>query len=247
MFDIINRFLSVVYPNRCICCKKLITSKYLCDECNEKLRQIEVLTCKKCGLPMKHCCCNRYFYYFDEVYSVFENTDCAKQIMYNLKFDSYKRASVFFADCIANRLRENNILSKTDYICAVPMHHKNQRLRGYNQAEIIAKLLSRQFDIPFKRLLSQPKQTKLQHNSKDVSERFENARGKYKFLSKEIIKDKNILVIDDIKTTGATLSECSKILKFSGADEVYAATALITYPKAKNKADADQKDKLSEF
>ena len=59
--------LDIFFPRRCLKCNKITTNKYFCEGCKDAVAYIKVKTCKKCGLPLKHCACKWNFYYFDEI------------------------------------------------------------------------------------------------------------------------------------------------------------------------------------
>ena len=106
--------------------------------------------------------------------------------------------------------------------------------RGFNQSEVLAKNISKILKIPIcNDALIAARKTKIQHTlTKD--ERFKNVRGKFIANKKHDLTGKTVLLVDDIKTTGATLDECAKQLLSLGADEVYCVTGLMT-PKNKKK------------
>jgi ComF family protein len=130
---------------------------------------------------------------------------------------------------ITRALRKND-LPLPDFVIPIPIHRRKLKWRGFNQAEILANFigqsltpglpLSVRTDLVFRR-----KKTKTQMKIKSYQERLSNLHDAFNVPSqaKEIIRDKRILLVDDIATTGATLFECAKILKDSGAKEVFGA------------------------
>ena len=98
-----------------------------------------------------------------------------------------------------------------DIITCVPMHKDDRKKRGYNQAELLARECAKIMNIPYIDTLEKHKKNKVQHSIK-AKERAKNVRGVYRLIQKDIVKDKNILIIDDIITTGHTLGECAKVL-----------------------------------
>ena len=104
--------------------------------------------------------------------------------------------------------------------------------RGYNQSEILAKGVAQNLKLPLYDLLKVKEARKRQHEVSKFKERFNNVNGVYEVKDK--LKFKNVLLIDDIKTTGATLDECAKCLKLKGVENVYCLTALVTNPRLKN-------------
>lgn len=101
-------------------------------------------------------------------------------------------------------------------VTAVPMWETKRKLRGYNQAELIARELAKRWEIPYKELLIRTRETKPMYGLKR-SERIENVRGAFKLNSKqEITNSKIVVLVDDVWTSGATMKECARILSQAG-------------------------------
>ena len=113
-------------------------------------------------------------------------------------------------------------MSAVDIITAVPMYYKNMRERGYNQSELLAKECAEIFNIPYAELVEKHKKNKAQHTLKG-KERESNVQGVYRVIDSQAVADKNILIIDDIITTGNTLGECCKVLKKAGCKNICCA------------------------
>ena len=131
---------------------------------------------------------------------------------------------MFYEGVIQQEAFISFISSKNVYIISVPLHAKRLRKRGYNQAELLAKELSKRLNIKFvANILIRAKNTKPQFDLKK-GERGKNILGAFivnpKFQNK--LKGKRFLLVDDITTTGATLRECVKVLKKGGAEKVLA-------------------------
>jgi ComF family protein len=106
----------------------------------------------------------------------------------------------------------------------LPISKKRRRERGFNQSAIIAKHLSRQFQIPcYENILHKTKHNTAQF-SLSLGERKKNPVGCYEVQNRELIKEKTIILIDDVFTTGSTVNECAKVLKGGGAFRVIALT-----------------------
>ncbi|MBQ4154421.1 MAG: ComF family protein [Clostridia bacterium] len=230
--EFISKLIALFFPNRCLICNKLTSHKYFCQVCNAP-KPFNVKLCAKCGSPKKHCDCKFHFYYFDKIITCFEKTDNAQTAFYSFKFSENLAGASYFgeimADCINQAFKNNEI----DFITCVPMHSSEKYKRGYNQSELLAKQIAKINRLKYKSLLVQPKATPIQHKASSISERFYNVRGKYKVKHPEAVNGKTVLLVDDIMTTGATISECARELKLSGCEKVYAATALKTLRKAK--------------
>ena len=219
---------SALFPERCAVCGRLCTTRGFCKDCAVKIVPYPKRCCPKCGLPAPNCECALYFYYFKGVAAPFLNKDEAKTALYALKFRGALGAAPYFALQMANRVRQCFGRVNFDLVTAVPMGKTKLRERGYNQAEVLARLLAAELRLPYRRLLCQNRKTKEQHFSATVQERFENTVGKYRVKRFKNLTGKTVLLVDDIKTTGATLNECTRQLLLNGMGTVYCTTALVT-------------------
>lgn len=230
---LLYRLRCLIFPNRCIVCGKICNNPYFCKKCNGSLTPFNLKLCFKCGAPLKHCTCKFYFYYFDSVTCLYENEGAAKESLYRFKFGGNPYSANYFSDRMCENINKAFKDVSFDYITSIPMHRKKKRERGYNQAELLARKISKGTDIKYKTLLTQPKPSSTQHKLITVTDRFLNVKDRFKASKQSLIEGKTILVIDDIMTTGATLSEAARQLKLSGANKVFCATALKTVYKKK--------------
>lgn len=222
--QIFKTIISSVYPNKCVCCGEILDeSSYICNNCNNNVERINHNdVCLACGHENDECVCKHNIFRFNSLVCAFKNTGLARNAYYSYKFGKKQHYAEFFADEICNAINKCYSDINFDVICAVPSF---QRL-GYDHSGYIAKAVSKKLNLPFgEKMLSCIKRGKKQHKS-TIKERLHNVDGKYGVNC--AVKNKNILLIDDIKTTGATLDECAKVLLFAGADNVYCATALCT-------------------
>lgn len=234
LIDFFEKAVNIIYPLHCLGCNKLITQKYFCDDCKELINHITVKTCPKCGLPNKQCVCRWNFYYFDENIACLESDEATKTSFYSFKFRGNYVGGRYFASEMAERIKNHPFYYDIDLVTSVPSHKSALRKRGYDQVKVLAKNISKIIQREYVSLLCQPKKSPKQHETTQISERFENVVNKYTARKNEYIKNKTILLVDDIKTTGATLSQCARELKLAGAKRVIAISALTVYPKEKN-------------
>lgn len=223
--------ISAVYPNKCICCGEILDEvDYICDNCNVAIERINLDDiCLDCGCEKEDCVCKYNVFRFNAIVSAFKNTGLARRAYYSYKFGKKQHYANFFADEICRTIKNCYDGTRFDVVCAVPLY---QRF-GYDHSGYVAELVAEKLSVPFdNKLLFCVKKSKNQHKS-TIKERLRNVDGKYSVNCR--LDNKNILLIDDIKTTGATLDECAKMLLFAGADSVYCATALGTTEKSKNK------------
>ena len=118
------------------------------------------------------------------------------------------------------RLRDRRF----DVIVPVPLHPTRQRERGFNQASLLAELLSPEISVPSKPLLERIRHTTTQ-TALDRAERMKNLHNAFRLRKRVNVRDLRVLLVDDVLTTGSTLSECARVLKRAGAISVHAVTA----------------------
>ena len=150
--------------------------------------------------------------------------------MYELKFHNKFNCLRPFGKEMSKCVKRDFGIENIDLICYVPAKKSTLYTRGFNQSELFAKEISFNLNLKFsKDLIKYRVEGKTQHRLKTVEDRFKNVRNLFKVTKK--LSGKNILLVDDIKTTGASLDECARQLKFAGADKVYCVTALVTRVK----------------
>lgn len=238
IFEYVRRIfdgvVSTIFPKHCICCDEIIDeNEFLCDYCYEMIERLDAQErCLFCGMDKGNCDCKRIIYHFEGCVIPFYNTGIAQRALYTFKLSRKEYFAEFFAREIALRIKEELPDVKFDGVCYVPSGVWKDLRRGFNQSELLAKRISEIMDIPLDRnTLYLKHYGKGQHNL-NWRERFKNVRGSYGYKRRNF--GKTLLLIDDIKTTGATLDECARQLLFSGAHHVYCACALATVKKDKN-------------
>ncbi|MGN1319320.1 MAG: ComF family protein [Lachnospirales bacterium] len=216
---------NICIPRNCVKCGRLIPynkkSKWYCDKCSpfEYVTKYNIV-CEKCGKPInsigKCQLCNDNMTCFDRGYVVYLYEGNVRDNIIKFKFKNLYSLAEFFAEDMY-KYALDNIEEKYDIITCVPLHRKAQRIRGYNQSELIAKKLAKFMGYKYNRTLKKVINTKKQ-SSLNAKERTKNIKNAFKCCYD--VKGKNILLIDDVMTTGSTLNECSRILKNAGASRV---------------------------
>jgi len=136
------------------------------------------------------------------------------------KYEGKTHLTPFFAEWMTEGLNRYWDLNSVDLLIPVPLHPQRLRERGFNQALLLAKELSRRTEIPyFKTILKKRKSTLPQVNLSGV-EREKGLRGVFHVIEREELLGKSVLLVDDVYTTGATVNECSKALVRGGAGRV---------------------------
>lgn len=225
----IKYLLWLLFPKRCASCGEIIKRKeVLCAECTDKIEWLKK-PCLTCGCDKKHCECFRHTYHFRAAVAPFNYGDYSLSAILNFKRNDNLENADFFVEHMAKAVSEYYSGIKFDYVVCMPMHPLKKFRKGYNHSEVIAKKISKIIGVPFYDCLRKIKMGKSQHST-EYKERFSNVRGAYSSIK---IKANNILLVDDIKTTGASLDECARQLMFAGAHNVYCVTALSNHGKTR--------------
>ncbi|MBQ6899069.1 MAG: ComF family protein [Clostridia bacterium] len=231
----------IFFPLRCCGCDKLTGSTLpFCEDCAELVIRPDKKSglCDVCGLSLSQCLCGKRLYY-ERFSAVFYHEKEARKNIFRLKFHLRRDIADSFAKAILLQLSDRDFLARTDIISFIPMRPLAKFLRGYNQAELIAKRLSVHSGIPCMPLLKKEFSTKNQHKLPGIA-RSGNLSGVFEPDKRytEDIKGKNILIIDDVCTTGNTLNEAAKTLLIFGAEAVFTAVCNV---RKKDKKTVEQK------
>lgn len=214
MLKIFNAVLTCFFPKRCPCCDRLLKKcEPICDVCRDGLKRVQDSSTISSDEN------------FFASTAPFYNEGSAQNGVYIFKFQSRTDGMEFFANEMAATVSVRYRKANLDAVCYVPTRFRNIMARGYNQSEVLAKKLAGELDISVVKAMKKIKSNRVQHTL-DKAERIENVRGV--FDSKDVVAGKNILLVDDIKTTGATLNECARVLKEKGAKNVYCITAILS-------------------
>jgi len=174
--------------------------------------------CKKCKIKLKYGLedCNILKVYdkdYNFLITLFPYEGVIRKLLLEYKFKNKKYLYLLFSDLIYYSLKDYIKEIKIDYIIPVPISFKRYKERGYNQSYLISKKISHLLDIKLLRFsLIKIKNNKRQSELCE-KERINNVKNVYKVFRKNLLKNKVVLLIDDIYTTGSTINECSKILK----------------------------------
>ncbi len=152
--------------------------------------------------------------------------DEIEKLIYSFKYQFIKEIKNELCEILMEHLKISGFKKNSSQVLIpVPLHKKRLRWRGFNQSEILAKEISDHFDIPMiTNVLFRKKYTEPQTLKQDRKERIKNVKNAFLCKNIEIIKDKEIILIDDVLTTGATLKECAKILSKNNIKKIIAIT-----------------------
>ena len=232
--DLFRALASLVYPPTCtICSASVGPREYLCVDCEGKLSRIVPPFCAKCSEPFDgaitnpfSCAsCSHRVLYFDAAVSAYRSRGIIRQVILNFKYGRQAHLCHLVARWLIASLDDSRIREPAfDAIIPVPLHPAKQRERGFNQAALLADRVAPCLGIPVRPVLQRIRFTTTQ-TAFDRAERIQNLRHAFRLRRNGDVRNLRVLLIDDVLTTGSTLSECARVLKENGAHSVYAATA----------------------
>lgn len=227
-----TRFLRELFAPmqfRCVCCgKDVFDETGFCEQCKKDVAYNNGKTCKRCGVAIEgeeDYCGNCAFdkIYFDRAYSPFCYEGAIRDVILAMKFNNLGgNAAVLARYLVYVAQREHLVYDAVTY---APMSRASYKKRGYNQARLLAEefcAILNNTDL-LAECIVKVRDTEPQEKL-SRAERKTNLTGSYRIHPAADVKGKRVLVIDDVKTTGATLNECAKALKRAGAAEVIALT-----------------------
>ncbi|QXM05161.1 ComF family protein [Crassaminicella indica] len=237
----IDTFLDLIYPRNiyCILCNESIkkTEKYsLCSSCIQKIKFIEGRACEKCGKPLEdfyflqECPdCIKTKHFFTKGFSCVEYNEHMKELVYKLKYKNQRYIAYHMAEIMVDKLKKQK-LSNIDYIVPVPLYKKKEKNRGFNQADLLSKYIGKAMDWKVSRKnLIKIKDTKAQ-NQLTRNERKNNLKDAFSVRLLEQFTDKNILLVDDVYTTGSTVDACCREIVKARPKKIY----VISFATGKN-------------
>lgn len=205
----------IIFPKCCLICSKL-NKDILCEKCkNEILKNVNVKIEYKENIKT----------YYDKHIYFFLYKDNIRNLILDYKFNDKPYLYKIFSEIIIKNKKIYRILKKYDIIIPVPIHKKRKRIRGYNQSELISKEISNKIEtVKYENKVLQKIVNNKPQSTLDKFQRKENVKNAYKVINKVKIQNKNIIIFDDIFTTGNTVNSCAKILKENGANKIIVLT-----------------------
>lgn len=202
--------LRLIFPRKCTFCQKIL-SKNETDFCHDCRNSMENFKKSKRNIPfVAHY--TALWYYKDTV----------RESIHRYKFGRRRTYAQVYARLMAMQL-SGSIAKDMDIICWVPIHWCRRHKRGYDQSELLARWISKELSIPVLSALKKIRNTPAQSTIEGIAQRKANVTGAYRMRNHIDVTNKRILLIDDVVTTGATVSECARILLTAGAKEVFLA------------------------
>ena len=228
-----------VAEHNCIVCGRELPkpSRYrICNRCYATLEVIGERRCLKCGAMLRaeenYCLdCQNHEKHFDRAFSPVAYSGAGAALVTSLKFRGKKYLARPMARWMTDRFLEEEIA--VDAVLPVPLHANRRKQRGYNQSELLAEVIAEGLRLPLDLTSVYRAKDTLASTGLEGGRtaREENMKDAFKMHSDESVKGKNLLVVDDVITTGATTSELASVLKKAGARSVYVLTFASTREK----------------
>ncbi|MGN0986717.1 MAG: ComF family protein [Otoolea sp.] len=225
---------NLLFPRRCPVCGEIVEAAedLICPECIHKLKQVRQPTCRKCGKEVfseqeEYCMdCSRHRRSFESGVAVFHYNEAARRSMAAIKYKNKREYLDFYASAMAYRYRKTVEHWHAEVLIPVPVHPSRRRQRGFNQAEELARRLSRHWGIPVEsRFLLRSRKTVPQRDL-NPQERLRNLQEAFA-VDRSIPVPGSVILVDDIYTTGSTIEACTRVLKAAGVQEVHFAAICI--------------------
>ena len=232
--EIFSAAASLLYPATCVVCSANVArTEYLCGDCQERAPRIVPPFCAKCSEPFPgainqtfSCAnCEHRLLHFDCAVAAYRSRGLVRRLVHHFKYAKQRYLRHPLAGWLRETLHDPRLRGRHfDLIVPVPLHPARQRERGFNQAELLADLLADSTKPPRRNVLERIRYTTTQ-TAYDRAERMENLHGAFRLRKNRDVRGLHVLLIDDVLTTGSTLSECARVLRKAGAVSVPAATA----------------------
>jgi competence protein ComFC len=225
---------SLFYPPACVACRISVDEQeYLCPACHGKITRIVPPFCAKCSEPFDgamngafDCAnCSHRTLHFDAAVAAYRSRSVVRQVVLGFKYGHEMRLRHLVGDWLCASLSDSRLAGRTfNVVVPVPLHPARERERGFNQAALLGQIASDRLGVPARPVLQRVRYTTTQ-TAFDRAERMENLRDAFRLRRRADVRGCRVLLIDDILTTGSTLSECARVLREAGAHSVHAVTA----------------------
>lgn len=224
-----NIFIDIadfLLPRFCASCNTKLTTKenYVCHQCLSKIHEIDgsqitMLYLRKFGETQ----IVSDFY----VLYLFEKDKEVQRIIHQLKYNHKFLLGKYLGENLGKAISEAVNKWQIDVMIPVPLHHVKRAERGYNQSYYITKGLTKVLNIPVNQRIIKRKRFTQSQTQLDRKEREQNIKGAFALRRNSKINGKNILLVDDVVTTGATVRECGRLLLRNGANKIFVAAVAI--------------------
>ena len=228
MKEILEKLKFTLFPKRCEICGAVICfDEIRCEEC-ERLEYIKEPICLKCGRSKEACDCKKHSreVEYKAVIAPFYYEGSVANGILNLKMNEMPKLAQEQGREISDAVKKHYGDIDFDFVTFVPMYKRDEAARGFNQARLLAEIVSVECGIPLRDVLVKKHKTKMQKRQ-HATDRFVNMYGAFEVMENEDLNGAKVLLIDDVKTTGSTLTSVALTLNAYGAKSVYCAVTAI--------------------
>lgn len=223
------------FPWRCLGCghKAAQEAELICPRCWADLPLIPASICRRCGAPrwaeggLQGPCgrCRHWDSSLETARAAVLYRDLSRKLVHGLKFDGWSELATLLARPMARQVEQEGWAAETDLLVPVPLSRNRYREREYNQSLLLAEALGRMIGRPVGEVLGKQSGGRPQTDLEGTA-RWKAVQGMFRVLTdcRSAVSDRSILLVDDVLTTGATLSVCAKALTQAGAWRVRAIT-----------------------
>jgi ComF family protein len=233
-----DALISIIFPGDCRICGALLVDARrvpICDQCLGSFQRVPQPYCGICGRPLPGLthredepplcpACHDKTYAFDRALSFAIYEGALVQAVLLLKFEQIEPLGRWFAERLAGLVESEGEGLSADVVVPVPLHRDRERERGYNQAALLSKPLSKRLRLPHKAVLLMRTRARPDKRILSLEERWESVRGAFATRLGSRVDNLRVLLVDDVLTTGATLDACARALHEAGAKSVIALT-----------------------
>lgn len=218
---------------RCLACgKEIFDDRDFCEQCERTLPYNDGAICGHCGRKViayeEYCStCKNVLVSLDKCRSAFVYAQPISTLIKKAKYNNGRYLIDYFSSVLENIYLKNYF--NADYLVFVPMTEKAKKKRGYNQSELLARNLSKRINVPVLDCIKKIKDTERQATL-NRKERIKNLDGAFRVHDKKTIKDKSVVIVDDVSTTGSTAQVIAERLKNAGAKIVNLITVASASP-----------------
>lgn len=219
----------LIFPRRCPVCDRIVPwGKEICIDCIPWLVKVKGPRCYKCGKPIhnqeqEYCYdCYHKKHDYDSGMALYEYQSVCQSII-RFKYKNRAEYADYYGKEMAKLLGRQIKNWRFDAILAVPLHKKRQNIRGYNQADLLARVISKSLEIPYYPKLIVRKRKTIPLKELDPKGRQINLKNAF-IIKADDVKLNRVVIVDDIYTTGSTIDEIAGLLKKNGVSKVYFIT-----------------------
>jgi len=225
---ILQSLVDLLYPRRCPVCGRIVVPKgrFICPDCVGELSWVSQPVCKRCGkeLPVdtaEYCLdCTRHPRSFEGGRALLNYNRTASRSMAQIKYNNRREYLDFYAEAMARRLGPAIRRMNAQALVPVPVHPSRMKVRGFNQAEELARRLSKKLGIPVNTGLLRRNRNTIPQKDLNPAQRLKNLQEAFVAVRPPAGLE-SVILVDDIYTTGSTVEACARALKGAGIERVY--------------------------